>query len=39
VVPITTTMNNEALELDLPNVPLESLDVSGSQIDTETFNE
>jgi len=33
MVPITT---NEALELDLPDVPV---DISGLQIDKETFNE
>jgi len=33
MVPITT---NEALELDLPDVPVE---ISGLQIDKETFNE
>jgi len=37
MVPITTTItNNEALELDLPDVPV---DVSELQIDAETFNE
>jgi len=37
MVPITTTItNNEAFELDLPDVPV---DVSELQIDAETFNE